>query len=533
VADNKVVNLPIPATSYKNADEHARAETERNQRLFAWADALLKRLGLDKAVARAKSIEELRSVTFNVDSVEVALAIRDALHPASGNRAGHFRGLKEGGLKQILKNRFTDLKKTREAKLRRGRQPDWTDDLILDKHDKIKPNLANLTLMLREAPAWKGMLAFDEFNARVVIKAPKASSPLGKIAPNTPWTDHHESQVRVWFQRKDINPTMGDVGRAVAAAARTQLIHPVRSFFEELIWDGTPRLQNWPQEYLHVEDSEYVRAVGPRYLISGVARIYQPGCQADHMFVLEGPQGKFKSTALRVLAINDAWFADRLSHVATKDASIETAGVFIFEIAELEGLLRATVSAQKSFISRRYDRYRPPWARYPIRVPRQCIFAGTINPPPDADGRYLKDATGARRFWPATCRGMIDIAGLLMARDQLWAEAVHLFKAGAPWWLETPELEALATAEQAKRYAADPWEEPIREWLGDHTDDVSLWDVLKDGLGFDRKQQEMQSVQKRVVKILTRLGFRQHRPRTPEGRTPRYRRDPSLKKMTT
>src|SRR5262249_22025782 len=133
------------------------------------------------------------------------------------------------------------------------------------------------------------------------------------------------------------------------------------------------------------------------------------------------------------------------------DASIETAGVFIFEIAELEGLLRATASAQKSFISRRYDRYRPPWSKYPINVPRQCVFAGTINPP--ADGCYLRDPTGARRFWPLACIGTIDIDGVREARDQLWAEAVHLFKADHPWWLETSELEALATAEQAARFA--------------------------------------------------------------------------------
>ncbi len=42
-------------------------------------------------------------------SAEVTLAIRDALHPASGPRQEHFRGLKEGGLKQILKNRFAEL----------------------------------------------------------------------------------------------------------------------------------------------------------------------------------------------------------------------------------------------------------------------------------------------------------------------------------------------------------------------------------------------------------------------------------------
>ena len=130
----KVISLPVPAS--QDAEDHARADTQRNQRLFDWADAVLKRLGLDKAVAAARSIEELRRVTLNADSAEVALAIRDALHPASGHRQEHFRGLKEGGLKLILKNRFAELKKTREAALRRRKQPDWTDQLILDENGK-------------------------------------------------------------------------------------------------------------------------------------------------------------------------------------------------------------------------------------------------------------------------------------------------------------------------------------------------------------------------------------------------------------
>ena len=54
-------------------------------------------------MAAARSIEELRAVTFNADSAEATLAIRDALHPASGHPQEHFRGLKEGGLKLILR----------------------------------------------------------------------------------------------------------------------------------------------------------------------------------------------------------------------------------------------------------------------------------------------------------------------------------------------------------------------------------------------------------------------------------------------
>ena len=525
MADDKVVKLPVPASQdAQDADEHSRADTERNRRLFEWADAVLKRLGLDKVVAAARSVEELRRVTFDADSIEVTLAVRDALHPASGNRQEHFRGLKERSLKRILKNRFAEMKKVHEAVLRRrhGKQPDWEKQLKLDRDDRIRPILANLILILTEAPDWRKVLSYDEFAARVVIKR---RAPLEGSTPDTIWRDHCETQARAWFQSVDINPAAGDVGRAVQAAARANAFHPVRDYFNSLAWDGVPRAETWLQTYLHAEDSEYVRAIGPRFLISAVARIYEPGEKVDHVLVLEGPQGKQKSEALRTLAVRDAWFSDRLSHVASKDAIIETAGVLLIEIAEMDALVRASSSAMKSFLTRRSDRFRPPYGKHTISLPRQCVFAATINPPA---GGYLKDPTGARRFWPVACRGMIDRDGLEKVRDQLWAEAVHRFKAGAPWWLETPELEALATAEQEARFVVDAWEEPVREWLRDRID-VSLWDVLK-ALGLDR-QHQTQRAQKRVVAILTRMGFTKRRPRAGEGREHRYQRDPPLKKV--
>jgi predicted P-loop ATPase len=518
-----VLKLPVPTS--QGADEHARADTQRNQQLFDWADALLKKFGLDKAVTAAKSIEQLRNVTLDMESAEITLAIRDALYPASGQRQEHFRGLRAGGLKQILKNRFAEMKKVREAALRRGkrRQSDWTDDLILDSDSKIKPNLANLILILMSSPDWKGVLAFDEFAARVMIK----QRPPFIAAPNTPWTDHRESQTRVWLIQNGINAPAGDVGRAVQAAARFNPFHPVRNFFESLVWDGVPRLETWLQTYFGVEDSPYVRAIGLRFLISAVARIYEPGAKVDHVLVLEGPQGKLKSEALRTLAIRDEWFTDRLSHITSKDAILEIAGVLLVEIAEMDALTRATSSAMKSFLTRRKDRFRPPYAKYMVNWPRQCVFAGDINP----NGGYLKDPTGARRIWPVTCRGMIDRDGLEKIRDQLWAESEHRYKAGEPWWLETPELEALATAEQSARFVVDAWEEPVRKWIGDRTD-VSLSQLLEHALGL-APEQWTQSAQKRVVGILTRMGFEKRRPRVNEKREHRYQRDPIPEKKVS
>jgi predicted P-loop ATPase len=199
----------------------------------------------------------------------------------------------------------------------------------------------------------------------------------------------------------------------------------------------------------------------------------------------------------------------------------EDHGVLLIEIAEMDALIKASSSASKGYLTRRHDRFRPPYGRHPINLPRQCVFAGTINPPA---GGYLQDPTGSRRLWPVACHGMIDRNALERDRDQLWAEAVGRYKAGAKWWLETPELEALATAEQALRFKSDVWKEPIARWLGKRKE-TSVADVLQGALGI-APQEQTHSAEIRVAKVLTELGFTQHRPRK-NGRRRRYRRESS------
>jgi hypothetical protein len=367
---NNVIEVPF-----------TRTEDQRQRALFAWADRVLHELGLIERIARAGNLVDLRKVAFDANTAEVDLAIRDALNPASGAKAWFFDGIRAGGLKRILKMRFDDMKADREAELRRqgGRQAggqqsasNWADDLKFDDKGNTRPTLSNLILFLRYHPQWQGVLSYDEFSARVVIRK---RPPWGEVKPDTHWTDHHESQTRVWFQGEDINPGLGDVGRAVQAAARSNPFHPVREYLEALAWDGTPRLDTWLITYFHADDSAYIRAVGPRYLISAVARIFKPGCQVDHTLILEGPQGKLKSTALRTLA-GDDWFTDRLSHVASKDAAMEIAGTWLVEMAEMDALTKASSSTMKGFLTRRFDRFRPPWARHLVRLQRQCVFAG-------------------------------------------------------------------------------------------------------------------------------------------------------------
>jgi putative DNA primase/helicase len=174
-----------------------------------------------------------------------------------------------------------------------------------------------------------------------------------------------------------------------------------------------------------------------------------------------GKQGIRKSTAFRVLAVRDEWFADTLSELGSKDSRVEISGKWLTEMSELDRVKGRALETVKSFLTTRHDHYRPPYGRRAEDVPRQCVFVGTTN-----SETPLADESGNRRFWPITC-GEIDIDGLLKHRDQLWAEAVSRYRAGAKWYLDSKELQDAAVVEQAKRYEGGVWDESILEWLDD------------------------------------------------------------------
>lgn len=414
-----------------------------------------------------------------------------------------------------------------------GKSPHhWSAGLIRNGKGEPRPVLANAIHALRTAPEWQGVLCYDDFAATTVARRRPPWISADEVWNPSPWSDRCDFLTTEWLQHQDILVPAAIAGQAVETVARDQMFHPVREYLEALRWDETPRLDNWLVSYLGANESPYVSAISSRWLISAVARVFRPGCQADSALILEGPQGIRKSSALATLA--GSWFTDGLSELGSKDSAMETSGVWIIELAELDSLSRAEVSTVKAFISRRHDRFRPPYGKRLVDLPRQCVFAGSVNP----EGGYLKDATGGRRFWPVVC-GEIDVEALKQDRDQLWAEACVRFKRGDPWWLGDKGLVEHAAEEQADRYQGDPWEEPIRDWLAKPIDlgrsfpgskqqpvlDVSVGEVLESALKIESGRWT-QTDQNRVVRCLTRLGFTKYRARHDDGaRAHRYRRD--------
>jgi predicted P-loop ATPase len=293
-------------------------------------------------------------------------------------------------------------------------------------------------------------------------------------------------------------PTQEIFEQVLVDMAHANRFHPVREYLDGLKWDGRQRLGTWLAYYLGAEQSPYVETVGKAFFIAMVARIYSPGCKQDYMLILEGPQGALKSMACEVIAGN--WFSDNLPDVRdSKDLSQHLQGKWLIEIGELSALGRAETTTLKAFITRTTERYRPSYGRREVIQQRQCVFVGTTNAE-----CYLKDATGGRRFWPVKINS-IDLEALRADRDQLFAEAVHMFQAGAHWWPDRDFETQHIKPEQDARYVADPWQEKIAEFI-ETRERVTVAQIAKDALFIETARVSTRE-NHRIIDALTALGW--------------------------
>jgi putative DNA primase/helicase len=175
----------------------------------------------------------------------------------------------------------------------------------------------------------------------------------------------------------------------------------------------------------------------------------EPGCKMDTVLVLHGGHGKGKSTMCRTMAHTDAWFSDSRIEWDSKDKYVALQGVWLYELAELAGKRKAEQETVKNYISSATDKYRPPYGRSMVEVPRSCIFLASTN-----EGEPLADPTGSRRWWVVTV-GTVDVDLVRAEYAQVWAEAVVAYHAGEPHHLDR-ELEVHREEANETYEAQDP-----------------------------------------------------------------------------
>jgi hypothetical protein len=261
--------------------------------------------------------------------------------------------------------------------------------------------------------------------------------------------------------RFGLDPGKEAMSDALKRVCEENRFHPVQDWLNGLVWDGVPRLDTWMIKYLGVADTPLTRLQGAIVIAAAVRRTFEPGCKFDHVLVLEGPEGTFKSSVVRVLAngsrTGNEYFSDSpILNTEERKQQELTAGVLFYELAELAGMKKADQFAIKNFITKQEERARPAYAEFQEIRPRSCIFVGTFNTTPGGELIEYLNVGDQRRWWPNLV-GVIDIPALERDRDQLFAEAMEEYRmfGGRDLYLR-PELEAQAKAVAKTREKVDP-----------------------------------------------------------------------------
>jgi predicted P-loop ATPase len=292
--------------------------------------------------------------------------------------------------------------------------------------------------------------------------------------------------------------------------AKTFSYHPIKDYLDRVANEVAPNFDlfnSMATRYFH-NSGEIQNVMVKKFLIAAVARIFEPGCKVDTVLILHGPQGYFKSTALKTLAGKEN-FEDHIGSVSEKDELMKMHKVWFVEWAELEAILgKKETATTKAFLTSDTDNLRMPYARTVQEVKRASVICGSTN-----EDEFLSDATGNRRFWIVSMTDKIDIKGLERDRDILWSTAVHCYLRGDIWYL-SPEEDKLAHDAAANYQTIHPWTKPIVNFAKNYPH-VTTGEILAE-LGIEIGHQKMAD-SREVAKILKMAGW-VRRNRRVEGR---------------
>lgn len=357
--------------------------------------------------------------------------------------------------------------------------PDWEQLLHRTEEGDVKATLPNMVQIVGNDPRTRGVAQFNEFAQQIVFrKKPtqrRKKHDKGRAVVNLDgsywnvkdslngdnWTDTHDNSIRNFIEAPRtqggyaVKVSDRDLRAAIDMCAKRNAFHPVREKIVSASWDGVPRVEMLFVDYLGCDDTIYHRQAAILTLMGLVTRIFEPGHKFDFVPILEGAQGKRKSTFIQTLGME--WSGELTGDISDSADMIQLmAGRTILEIGELSAMARHEVNDLKAFVSRASDIGRLPYDKRITVFMRQCIFIGSTN-----DNEYLRDLTGNRRYWPIVCKleGDIDTDKLRHEVLQIYAEAYQMYLAlrakqpfgDLPLYMEDEGAQAEAVAMQNSR----------------------------------------------------------------------------------
>ena len=210
--------------------------------------------------------------------------------------------------------------------------------------------------------------------------------------------------------------------------------NPILQLIDSVKYDGKDHLQT-AYDVLGIDDSDKYDSIrrANNHISRGILKTWlkQAYCMlhngfygelfaADFALVLQGRQGKGKTSFFRKLSLKSEYFGEGMSlNPDNKDSIIQALTKFITELGEIDSTFKKDISKLKAFLTAMIDEYRMPYGTTYMKYPRTTSFCGTVNNP-----EFLVDTTGNRRFGVIPIDDSHDIMKHLDRLDtlQLWAQ---------------------------------------------------------------------------------------------------------------
>lgn len=369
---------------------------------------------------------------------------------------------------------------------------------LTTRGDKIEATSTNLRLILL-SERYKGLFSYNKFRTRIALnRVPPWRGDNTNESLEMKETDWCELRVDMAIQARLEVPSYL-LEDSVTAIALARSFHPICDWLSSLKWDGGSRFHKL------FGGNSYQLNVAKVFLLASIYRIFQPGYKFDHMLVIAGAQGIGKSYLVQTLG---GEFTTTMQHMPTDRKGLqELNGAWWIELPELSAVKRADINQIKAFITSTKDTYIPMYGRGgPQDFPRICVPVWTLNP---TEVGFITDDVN-RRFLIIEQKNRIDIDYIKENRDQIFAEAMELYRKGVQphHIVETLKDQAEEIAQANKQEDYDPWGEVIENWIAS-TKASKIYNkiIFTEVLGYYRAADWDKKAQVRIGKIFKKLGL--------------------------
>lgn len=391
---------------------------ERNDTLYAYGCSLRSRGYADDAIDAMLHQANERNCVKPVEEDELKGIIKQVCKKGPGHDGkGTFRG-EDVGI---------------------GR-PGASADVVLEVNSKgaVKQTTSNMIVAMTADENLVGHFWYDTMAYTRMVTCPV---PWDTRSGERPITDEDYVGLTAYLEHAYGLTAKERIIDACQFVCRQNERNPVTEWLDSLVWDGEHRIGELVVYALGAKGNKYNREVERLFMLGAVTRAYEPGSKFDYMPVLVGPQGIGKSRYVALLAHIPAWYNDNFNTIDGDSAVEKLRGLWIAEMAELLATKKAReIEAIKAFITSTKDVIRPKYARETVQRLRVCVFIGTTN-----NHDFLTDATGNRRFLPVecesnTCNDWMFSDDAESHVEQMWAEAVHIYKTEHPTLVLSADL---------------------------------------------------------------------------------------------